>query len=148
MSRQIGIRHDKAPSFHIYSSLPCGIALTKKSFLQKEGRYMVRCAFSLMLLAVFLIGASSCSTSGREVNAQITQEKGETRVYEVFGMGCPGCHGGLEKLVLKIPAVQQAEANWKEKHLLVTVKQGSELNDEDVYDAIRRANFTPGERIR
>ncbi|MHC4216773.1 MAG: heavy-metal-associated domain-containing protein, partial [Planctomycetota bacterium] len=68
--------------------------------------------------------------------------------YEVFGMNCPGCHGGLEKLVKKIPAVQQAEANWVKKQLTVTVEPGTELNDEDIYDAIRRANFTPGKRIK
>jgi copper chaperone CopZ len=63
-------------------------------------------------------------------------------------MNCPGCHGGLEKLVKKIPAVQQAEANWVKKQLTVTVEPGTELNDEDIYDAIRRANFTPGKRIK
>jgi copper chaperone CopZ len=38
-------------------------------------------------------------------------------MYEVFGMDCPGCQGGLEKLVKKIPAIQQAEANWQKKQL-------------------------------
>jgi cation transport ATPase len=71
----------------------------------------------------------------------------EIRVYEVFGMDCPGCHGGLEKLVKKIPAIQQAEANWQKKQLMVSVRPGAELSDEDIYDAIRRANFTAGKRI-
>jgi hypothetical protein len=30
----------------------------------------------------------------------------------------------------------------------VTIRPGSELKDEDIYDAIRRANFTPGKRIK
>jgi copper chaperone CopZ len=63
-------------------------------------------------------------------------------------MDCPGCHGGLEKLVRKIPAVQQVEANWKEKQLVVTVKPEGKLNDEEIYDAIQRANFTVGKRIK
>ena len=109
---------------------------------------MIRYAFLLMLLTVFLVGASGCTTPGRNVNTQFTQEGSETRVYEVFGMDCPGCHGGLEKLVRKIPAVQQVEANWKEKQLVVTVKPGEELQDEEIYDAIRRANFTVGKRIK
>ena len=54
----------------------------------------------------------------------------------------------MEKLVKKIPAVQQAEANWREKRLVVTVRPGAELNDEDIYDATRRANFTAGKRIK
>ncbi len=72
----------------------------------------------------------------------------EIRLYEVLGMDCPGCHGGVEKLVKKIPSVQQAEANWEKKQMAVTVIPGAELDDEDIYDAIRRANFTPGKRIK
>jgi copper chaperone CopZ len=77
---------------------------------------------------------------------QATQGKSGIRIYEVFGMNCPGCHGAVEKLVKKISAVEEAEANWKEQRLTVTVRPGSELDDEDIYDAVRRANFTPGER--
>jgi copper chaperone CopZ len=69
-------------------------------------------------------------------------------MYEVFGMDCPGCQGALEKLVKKIPAIQQAEANWQKKQLVVSVREGAELSDEDIHDAIRRANFTAGKRIK
>ena len=48
----------------------------------------------------------------------------------------------------KISAVLEAKANWKKKRLTVTVKPGAQLNDEDIYDAVRRANFTPGKRIK
>ena len=82
--------------------------------------------------------------NGRFIEAM--QGKSGMRIYEVFGMNCPGCHGAVEKLVKKIPAVEEAEANWKEQRLTVTVQPGSKLNDEDIYDAVRRANFTPGER--
>ena len=109
---------------------------------------MLRHAFLLMLLGVSLVGASGCTTSGRNINTQVSQEGSETRVYEVFGMDCPGCHGGLEKLVRKIPAIHHVEANWMKKQLVVTVKTGEELKDEEIYDAIRRANFTVGKRIR
>jgi copper chaperone CopZ len=77
---------------------------------------------------------------------EVTKGRSEVRIYEVFGMDCPGCHGAIEKLVKKIPAVQEAEANWKEQRLMLTLRPGSELDDDDVYDAIRRANFTPGKR--
>ena len=42
----------------------------------------------------------------------------------------------------------RSKANWKEKQVVVFVKPGDELNDEDIYDAIRRANFTVGKRIK
>lgn len=35
-----------------------------------------------------------------------------------------------------------------EKRLTVTVKPGAQLEDKDIYDAVRRANFTPGKRIK
>lgn len=109
---------------------------------------MVRPISLLMLLVVSLVGASGCATSGKNENIQLMQKTDEIRVYEVFGMDCPGCHGGLEKLVRKVPGIQQVEANWKEKKLVITVKPGVELNEEEVFDAIERANFTVGKRIK
>lgn len=70
------------------------------------------------------------------------------RVYEVFGMDCPGCHGAVNKLIEKIPGVQKSEADWVKKQVAVTIKPGVQVTDDDVYDAIKRANFTPGKRIR
>jgi hypothetical protein len=32
--------------------------------------------------------------------------------------------------------------------VVVTLKPGAELEDEAIFDAIRRANFTPGERLK
>jgi copper chaperone CopZ len=100
----------------------------------------------LIVLSLLFCGVG-CNTTGRELVIE-SGEGTEDRVYEVFGMDCPGCHGGVEKLVKKIPAVAQAQANWVQKRLTVAVKQGATLDDEDIYDAIRRANFTPGERIK
>ncbi len=102
--------------------------------------------FLLVLLTLFFCGVG-CNTAG-QISAVESMEESETRVYEVFGMNCPGCHGGLEKLVKKISAIQEAKANWQKKQLVVTMRPEAELNDEDIYDAIRRANFTPGKRIQ
>jgi hypothetical protein len=112
---------------------------------------MVKALITLTLVAAALASAG-CAVADRSVDAtpQDADQNAdlEVRVYEVFGMDCPGCHGGLEKLVLRIPAVEAAEANWEQKKLTVTVKPGVELNDEDVYEAIRQANFTPGECLQ
>lgn len=72
----------------------------------------------------------------------------EVRVYEVFGMDCPGCHGGLEKLIEQIPGVEQAEANWEKKKVTIMLRKGTEVKDEDIYEAIKKANFTPGKRLQ
>ena len=105
---------------------------------------MMRYVFLLFILLFYGIG---CNTTDKGLTVK-SMEASETRVYEVFGMNCPGCHGGLEKLVKKIPSVQQTGANWLKKQLVVTVRPEVELNDEDIYDAIRRANFTPGKQIK
>ncbi len=108
---------------------------------------MMRYMFLPLILFVLLFCGIGCNTAGQS-SAVESMEASEARVYEVFGMDCPGCHGGLEKLVKKIPAVQKAEANWLKKQVVITVRPGTELNDEDIYDAIRRANFTPGNRLK
>jgi copper chaperone CopZ len=109
---------------------------------------MMRHALLLIFFTVFLVGANGSMSFGENREAQPAQESGETRVYEVFGMDCPGCHGGLEKLVMKLPAVQRAEANWKEQQLTVIAKPEHQLRDEDIHEAIKRANFTVGTRIQ
>ncbi len=113
----------------------------------KVETYAVRRFALLLVLCVMLLSEFGCST-GRSGAPAHTTEGLEVRAYEVFGMGCPGCHGGLEKLLNEIPAVETSEANWKEKHVVVTLKPGAELEDEVIFDLIRRANFTPGERLR
>lgn len=100
-----------------------------------------------VFLIIILFCGIGCNTTDKGLTVE-SMEASETRVYEVFGMDCPGCHGGLEKLVKKIPAIQGSEANWLQKQLVVTVRPEVKLNDEDIYDAIRRANFTPGNRIK
>ena len=101
----------------------------------------------VFLFSFMLFCGIGCNTTDKGATVEPVGESG-IRVYEVFGMDCPGCHGGLEKLVNKIPAVQESEANWLQKRLVVTVRPGVELKDADIYDAIRRANFTPGNRIK
>jgi copper chaperone CopZ len=101
----------------------------------------------LVAMLILVCAVSSCKT-GREKVDFLNDENLERRVYEVFGMNCPGCEPGLEKLVRKIDAVMDASASWKDRQLVVAVKQGMELDDEDVFDAIQRANFTPGKRIK
>ena len=102
----------------------------------------------LITLAALVLACAGCAATDHSVTAKPQGSGLEVRIYEVFGMDCPGCHGGLEKLVLRIPAVQAADANWEQKKLTVTVRPGTDLDDRDVHEAIRKANFTPGERLQ
>ncbi len=108
----------------------------------------MRHIFFIMVLAVFFTFLNGCATGGRDLIEASLPEGYETRVFEVFGMDCPGCHGAVEKLVKKVPSVLEAKANWKKKQLIVYLSPDSELKDENVYEAIRSANFTVGKRIK
>ena len=71
----------------------------------------------------------------------------ETVTYEVFGMDCPGCHGGLEKNLRKIPGVVDAAASWKEKRVTIRVQKGHVVPASEIQAAIERSNFTMGKRL-
>ena len=114
-------------------------------YYKKGSSGMKRCL--ILSLVVMLVCVIGCNDAEKSETAKII-DTSETRQYEVFGMDCPGCQGGVEKLVKKIPAVQGAKANWMKKQLVVTVRPDAKLNDDDVYDAIKRANFTAGKRTK
>lgn len=71
----------------------------------------------------------------------------DTLVYKVFGMDCPGCHGALEKQVDKLNAVDSSAANWLNQEIMIIVKKDSVLKEKDLFEKIKKANFTPGEKI-
>jgi len=126
----------------------CAIQATLYWWHQKRGEGdMIKYALLFLSFSALLAYGVGCASVDHGVAEQISG-KAEIRLYEVFGMDCPGCHGALEKLVNKIPAVQRAEANWKEQRVMVTVVPGAQLNDQEIYDAIQDANFTPGKRIK
>ncbi len=106
-----------------------------------------------LIVFVFALLMTGCSSAVQKVETKpesndVKQQKAEyiKKVYIVLGMDCPGCHSGLEKLVKQIPGVVKAVANWEKKQLTVYLKPGHKLNDQDVFDAIKKANFTPGKR--
>lgn len=99
-----------------------------------------------LLILITIVGIN-CSSATKTISQEVSANY-ETRIYEVFGMDCPGCESGLCKLVNKIEAVHSSKASWKEKRLIVTVKPGMTLNDRDILKAIKDGNFTAGKRIR
>lgn len=105
-------------------------------------------SYRALLLPLIIAAILIVNGCGSGKNFSLVAEEGtQVRIYEVFGMDCPGCHGGLEKLINKLPGVLASQANWTQKQLAVKLSQETELSNEDVFDAIKRANFTPGERL-
>lgn len=99
-----------------------------------------------LVLIVVWIQLLGCAAAGPDF-AKMISEGSEVRTYEVFGMDCPGCHGGLENLVNKVPGVRTSKANWDKQQLHVAWNPGVEANDEAIHEAIKRANFTLGKRL-
>lgn len=101
--------------------------------------------FSLTWIFLSLTG---CASNQKEQSILAMYPDQQVRVYEVFGMDCPGCHGGIEKLVLEIPKVLDAKASWSEKKVTIVIEKGAEVEDSIIMEAIKRANFTPGKRLQ
>jgi len=72
----------------------------------------------------------------------LQQSQQDTLIYTVYGMDCPGCEGGLEKQVNKIPAVKESNAFWMKQELIVITKKDSVLDIEDLKKRVKKANFT------
>lgn len=107
---------------------------------------MNRCVISFLVTGLILVFLVGCAGGNKSIRDEAPPDS-EIRVYEVFGMDCPGCHGGVEKLVDRIEGIEASEANWENQTLIVAVKRDAEVSDEEIEDAVREANFTPGERI-
>ncbi|RCW39092.1 heavy-metal-associated domain-containing protein [Marinilabilia salmonicolor] len=68
--------------------------------------------------------------------------------YEVFGMDCPGCQSALEKQVNKIDGVAGSKASFKKKLVEIELKPDAKVADEEIEKRIKKANFTPGKKIK
>ncbi|MEE9553386.1 MAG: heavy metal-associated domain-containing protein [candidate division Zixibacteria bacterium] len=98
--------------------------------------------FLILPVVLFLLG---CASTKPDINN--SDGNSEIRVFEVYGMNCPGCHGGVEKLVNKVPGILSSKADWEKEKIEVVVKPGIGLTDEAIIEAVKKANFTPGKRI-
>lgn len=101
----------------------------------------------LTIVSALILNALAGCGSNRKSFEYLISDGHEIRTFEVFGMDCPGCHGGLENLINKIPGIKASKANWVKQQLQVVIKPDADVNDESIYDAIRQANFTPGKRL-
>ena len=74
----------------------------------------------------------------------------DTLTFTVYGMDCPGCEGGLEKQVNKIPSVQYSNADWVKQELKIVLAQDSVINMTALEKRVKKANFTleTGEKNR
>ncbi len=103
---------------------------------------------TLSIISLVLVFAVVCGCSSSQKDpADFISDNSEVRIYQVYGMDCPGCHGGLENLINKVAGVQASTANWQKQQLRVVLEPENEVDDQAIYEAIKRANFTAGKRL-
>lgn len=103
----------------------------------------------IIIVLFSLPGYVFSQTNLEEDSALIQQSdvnyQSDTLIFNVFGMGCPGCEGGLEKQVDKITSVEFSDANWLKQELRIVLKQDSTLDSEALTKRVKKANFTLGD---
>ena len=95
-----------------------------------------------MATAAFITGCETTSQTPAEL-ASVQPEQ----VYKVYGMDCPGCHGGLEKNLEKIAGVTDAVANWKEQTVKLYLDDAAAVTRQQINQAVEDSNFTLGEQV-
>lgn len=67
---------------------------------------------------------------------------GASVTLKVDGMSCPFCAYGLEKRLREIPAVDTLIVRVSDGMVQIRVKEGQQLPDAELRDAVKRAGFT------
>ncbi len=109
---------------------------------EKKEENMFKLFMTLVLVGslTYFTGCATRSTLSQNPNVEML-------TYEVFGMDCPGCHGGLEKNLSKIPGVVDVTANWKEQMVIIHVQKDHTIDISEIEAAVHNSNFTLGKRF-
>jgi len=94
-------------------------------------RLLVLCAAVFLLLAASAARAAADACRGQAV-------------VTVNGMACPFCAYGLRKELLTLPGVKDVQVDLNKSQATVAVRDGSEVKDAEIRQAVKEAGFTPG----
>jgi mercuric ion binding protein len=101
-----------------------------------------------------LVALAGTALLAGPVNAQTAQDVtqsaavpdsllgGATVTLEVDGMSCPFCAYGLEKRLRELPAVDMLVIRVSDGVVQIRAKDGQELTDRQLREAVERAGFT------
>ena len=96
-----------------------------------------------IILALPEISKAQTNSQAETINQKSHSEyQSDTITFTVYGMDCPGCEGGLEKQVNKIPYVKYSKANWINQELKLVVEMDSIINIDELEKRVNKANFT------
>jgi copper chaperone CopZ len=124
-------------------------------FIIFKFNFMKQTKINLTVIAILftLTGTSIEAFAGITDHQALSVEQDSAKqekvvYYEVFGMDCPGCQSALEKQVNKIEGVAGSKASFKEKQVVIELKPDAKVSDEEIEKRIKKANFTPGKKIK
>ena len=103
------------------------------------------CVLAIISIILALPEISNAQTNSQTETINQKSHSGyqtDTITFTVYGMDCPGCEGGLEKQVNKIPYVKYSKANWINQELKVVVEKDSIINIDELEKRVNKANFT------
>lgn len=102
---------------------------------------------ALFICIVFFSVSAFAENTYQENTIQKDSLKSENVVsYEVFGMDCPGCQSALEKQIKKIEGVAEVAASFVDKEVLIEFQPEASVTEEEIFERIKKANFTPGKK--
>lgn len=100
-------------------------------------------AIYILLTAILFILIPTISQAQNNIkNESIIHNQADTLKYTIYGMDCPGCEGGLEKQVNKIPAIGFSKADWVNQELRIVLLKDSTLTIKELEKRVKKANFT------
>jgi len=73
---------------------------------------------------------------------------GQTATIAVDGLSCPFCAYGLEKNLKKVNGIESVKIDMKSGHATVALKQGAQVDDQVLRQAVKKAGFTAREITR
>ncbi len=88
------------------------------------------------------VAAQATEPSERQAVTPDALRGGASVTLRVDGMSCPFCAYGLEKRLREIPAVDTLVIRVSDGLVQIRVKEGQELDDAALENAVKRAGFT------
>lgn len=106
----------------------------------------MKAIYNLLIVVLLSLIPTTSQAQNNIKNDSIMQDQNniqsDTLKFTIYGMDCPGCEGGLEKQVYKIPAIKFSKADWVNQELRIVLVQDSTLNTKELEKRVKKANFT------
>ena len=102
--------------------------------------------FASILAVVLGIVPDFVASAPRSPDGEIVSEiPRQTIIIRVDGASCPFCAFGLEKRIGRLEGVADVQLEMKEGKVIVTLKEGAIVAEDDLRQAVDEAGFTPRE---